>query len=54
MDPTTGIVIAVVAGVIVVCFFIVFISKMSKKNKSAHPEMDTTRKFELHRQQKDR
>ncbi|MGO1727866.1 hypothetical protein [Glutamicibacter sp. BW77] len=53
MDPMTGIIIAIVVGVIVVCFFIVFISRMSKKNKAAHPEMDTTRKFEMHRQKKD-
>lgn len=33
MDPMTGIIIAIVVGVIVVCFFIVFISRMSKKIK---------------------
>ena len=54
MDPMTGIIIAIAAGVIVVCFFIVFIARMSKKNKAAHPEIDTAREFELHRQKKDR
>ena len=45
MDPMTGIIIAIVVGVIVVCFLIVFIYRMSKKNKAAQTEMDTTRKI---------
>lgn len=52
MDPITGIIIAIAAGVLVACFFIVYISRMSRKNKTAHPELDNNRNFEIHRQKK--
>lgn len=52
MDPASYIIIAIAVGVLVVAFFILYISKMSRKNKEAHPELNDIKGFRINRKPK--